>query len=154
MVLERFNVPFGAPAVGLDIDCGAIKAVQIGRSAGSHTLQHVGYRKLQPGAIADGEVADQDLLAYELKTAPAKAALDRPARARAARIRQVVEVRDCLTAAETCRHRKGSVVLSSVARRRRGAKAQRAGCRQRGNVRVVDRGLAACRAANTPNASW
>jgi type IV pilus assembly protein PilM len=67
MVLERFNVPFGAPAVGLDIDCGAIKAVQIGGSAGSHTLQHVGYRKLQPGAIADGEVADQDLLAYELR---------------------------------------------------------------------------------------
>jgi type IV pilus assembly protein PilM len=67
MVLERFNVPFGAPAVGLDIDCGAIKAVQIGGSAGSHTLQHVGYRKLQSGAIADGEVADQDLLAYELR---------------------------------------------------------------------------------------
>jgi type IV pilus assembly protein PilM len=66
-VLERFNVPFGAPAVGLDIDCGAIKAVQIGGSVGSHTLQHVGYRKLQPGAIADGEVADQDLLAYELR---------------------------------------------------------------------------------------
>jgi type IV pilus assembly protein PilM len=67
MVLERFNVPFGAPAVGLDIDRGAIKAVKIGGSAGSHTLQHVGYRKLQPGAIADGEVADQDLLAYELR---------------------------------------------------------------------------------------
>jgi type IV pilus assembly protein PilM len=67
MVLERFNVPFGAPAVGLDIDRGAIKAVQIVGSAASHTLQHVGYRKLQPGAIADGEVADQDLLAYELR---------------------------------------------------------------------------------------
>jgi type IV pilus assembly protein PilM len=67
MVLQRFNVPFGAPAVGLDIDRGAIKAVQIGGSAGSHTLQHVGYRKLQPGAIADGEVSDQDLLAYELR---------------------------------------------------------------------------------------
>jgi len=67
MVLERFNIPFGAPAVGLDIDRGAIKAVQIGGSAGRHTLQHVGYRKLQPGAIADGEVSDQDLLAYELR---------------------------------------------------------------------------------------
>jgi type IV pilus assembly protein PilM len=67
MVLEGFNVPFGAPAVGLDIDRGAIKAVQIVGSAGSHTLQHVGYRRLQPGAIADGEVADQDLLAYELR---------------------------------------------------------------------------------------
>jgi Tfp pilus assembly PilM family ATPase len=131
MVLERFNVPFGAPAVGLDIDCGAIKAVQIGRSAGSHTLQHVGYRKLKPGAIADGEVADQDLLAYELKTAPAKAALDRPARARAARIRQVM-VRSCLTVAETCRHRKGSVVLSSVARWRQVAKAQRGGLSAKG----------------------
>ena len=67
MVLERFNVPFGAPAVGLDIDRGAIKAVQIGGGGGDYTLQHVGYRKLQPGAIADGEVADQDLLAYELR---------------------------------------------------------------------------------------
>ncbi len=67
MVLERFNVPFGAPAVGLDIDRGAVKAVQIGGGSGSYTLQHVGYRKLQPGAIVDGEVADQDLLAYELR---------------------------------------------------------------------------------------
>ena len=67
MVLERFRVPFGAPAVGLDIDRGAIKAVQIGGGSGGYTLQHVGYRKLQPGAIADGEVADHDLLAYELR---------------------------------------------------------------------------------------
>ena len=67
MVLERFNVPFGAPAVGLDIDRGAIKAAQIGGGSGGYTLQHVGYRKLQPGAIVDGEVADQDLLAYELR---------------------------------------------------------------------------------------
>ena len=67
MVLERFNVPFGAPAVGLDIDRGAVKAVQIGGRGGSYTLQHVGYRKLQPGAVVDGEVADQDLLAYELR---------------------------------------------------------------------------------------
>ena len=67
MVLERFNVPFGAPAVGLDIDRGAVKAVQIGGRSGGYTLQHVGYRKLQPGAVVDGEVADQDLLAYELR---------------------------------------------------------------------------------------
>jgi type IV pilus assembly protein PilM len=67
VVLERFNVPFGAPAVGLDIDRGAIKAVQIGGGSGGYTLQHVGYRKLQPGAIVDGEVAGQDLLAYELR---------------------------------------------------------------------------------------
>lgn len=67
MVLERFNVPFGAPAVGLDIDRGAVKAVQIGGRGGGYTLQHVGYRKLQPGAVVDGEVADQDLLAYELR---------------------------------------------------------------------------------------
>ena len=67
MVLERLNVPFGAPAVGLDIDRGAVKAVQIGGRGGGYTLQHVGYRKLQPGAVVDGEVADQDLLAYELR---------------------------------------------------------------------------------------
>src|SRR5918998_5578559 len=67
MVLERFNVPFGGPAVGLDIDRGAVKAVQIGGGSAGYTLQHVGYRKLQPGAIVDGEVADQNLLAYELR---------------------------------------------------------------------------------------
>jgi type IV pilus assembly protein PilM len=41
--------------------------VQIGGSSAGYTLQHVGYRKLQAGAIADGEVADHDLLAYELR---------------------------------------------------------------------------------------
>jgi type IV pilus assembly protein PilM len=63
MVLGRLS----APAVGLDIDRGAIKAVQISQGGGGYMLQHVGYRKLQPGAIADGEVADHDLLTYELK---------------------------------------------------------------------------------------
>src|ERR687885_2060787 len=56
-----------SPAVGLDIDRGAINAVQISQGDGSYTLQHVGYRKLPAGAIAEGEVADHDLLAYELK---------------------------------------------------------------------------------------
>ena len=56
-----------APAVGLDIDRGAIKAVQISQSGGNYMLQHVGYRKLPMGAVADGEVADHDLLASELK---------------------------------------------------------------------------------------
>jgi len=54
-------------AVGLDIDRGAIKAVQISESGGNYTLQHVGYRKLSPGAVSEGEVADGDLLAAELK---------------------------------------------------------------------------------------
>jgi len=63
MVLERFS----SPAVGLDIDRGAIKAVQISQASGSFTLQHVGYRKLPAGAVAEGEVADHDLLSYELK---------------------------------------------------------------------------------------
>ncbi len=63
MVLERFR----APAVGLDIDRGAIKAVQVSPGGGSYTLQHVGYRKLAAGAVADGEVADHDLLASELR---------------------------------------------------------------------------------------
>ncbi len=58
---------FRSQAVGLDIDRGAIKAVQISQSAGGYTLQHVGYRKLPTGAVADGEVADHDLLAGELK---------------------------------------------------------------------------------------
>jgi type IV pilus assembly protein PilM len=51
----------------LDIDRGALKAVQISESGGNYTLQHVGYRKLPPGAVSEGEVADGDLLAAELK---------------------------------------------------------------------------------------
>ena len=58
---------FRPQAVGLDIDRGAIKAVQLLPSGGSYTLQHVGYRKLPAGAVADGEVADHDLLSAELK---------------------------------------------------------------------------------------
>jgi type IV pilus assembly protein PilM len=55
-----------APVVGLDIDRGAIKAVQISQGDGGYMLRHVGYRKLPMGAVADGEVADHDLLASEL----------------------------------------------------------------------------------------
>jgi type IV pilus assembly protein PilM len=62
-VFERFS----SPVVGLDIDRGAIKAVQLSQGGGNYTLQHVGYRRLPPGAIAEGEVADHDLLAHELK---------------------------------------------------------------------------------------
>jgi type IV pilus assembly protein PilM len=58
---------FKTPAVGLDIDRGAIKAVQVSRSSGSFALQHVGYRRLPPGAVSDGEVADHELLSYEIK---------------------------------------------------------------------------------------
>lgn len=47
------------------MDRGAIKAVQVSRSGGDYTLQHVGYRRLPPGAITEGEVADHDLLAAE-----------------------------------------------------------------------------------------
>ncbi len=69
-VPDAFKAPgavFGAPAVGLDIDRGALKAVQVSQGGGSYTLQHVGYRRLPVGAIADGEVADHDLLAAELR---------------------------------------------------------------------------------------
>ena len=78
MVLQRFSSrlvsrfssivsTFSTPAVGLDIDRGAIKAVQVSQSGGAYTLQHVGYRKLPAGAVAEGEVTDHDMLAYELK---------------------------------------------------------------------------------------
>ena len=53
--------------VVLDIARGALKAVQISESGGNYALQHVGYRKLPPGAVSEGEVADGDLLAAELK---------------------------------------------------------------------------------------
>lgn len=58
---------FRAQAVGMDIDHGAIKAVQVSSSGGDYTLQHVGYRRLPPGTITEGEVADQDLLASEIQ---------------------------------------------------------------------------------------
>jgi type IV pilus assembly protein PilM len=57
----------GARTVGLDIDRGSIKAVQISGAGGGYALQHVGYHRLPPGTILDGEVADHDLLAAEIK---------------------------------------------------------------------------------------
>ena len=57
----------GSRTIGLDIDRGALKAVQAARSAGAYTLRHVGYHRLPPGAIVEGEVADADLLAAEIK---------------------------------------------------------------------------------------
>jgi len=51
----------------MDIDRGAIKAVQVTPGSGGGTLQHVGYRRLPPGAVADGEVADYDLLVSEIR---------------------------------------------------------------------------------------
>lgn len=57
----------GGTAIGLDIDSGAVKAMQVSRSGGSRILQHVGYRRLPSGIIVDGEVADHDLLAAELQ---------------------------------------------------------------------------------------
>ena len=57
----------GARTVGLDIDRGSIKAVQVSGAGGGYTLQHVGYHRLPPGTILDGEVADHDLLAAEIK---------------------------------------------------------------------------------------
>ena len=57
----------GSRVVGLDIDRGSIKAVQVSGAGGGYTLQHVGYHRLAPGTILDGEVADHDLLAAEIK---------------------------------------------------------------------------------------
>jgi type IV pilus assembly protein PilM len=57
----------GSPVIGMDVDRGAIKAVQLSKSGGNYTLRHVGYHRLPPGAIIEGEVADPDLLAAEIK---------------------------------------------------------------------------------------
>jgi type IV pilus assembly protein PilM len=57
----------GSRAVGLDIDRGALKAVQVSGSAGAYALRHVGYHRLPPGAIVEGEVADADVLAAEIR---------------------------------------------------------------------------------------
>ena len=58
---------FGSPAIGLDVDRGALKAVQLSKSGGNFILRHVGYHRLPPGVISEGEVADSDLLAAEIK---------------------------------------------------------------------------------------
>jgi type IV pilus assembly protein PilM len=53
--------------IGVDIDRGSIKAVQLQSSGAGYVLQHVGYHKLPPGVIVEGEVADQNLLAAEIR---------------------------------------------------------------------------------------
>jgi len=57
----------GSRTVGLDIDRGSLKAVQISGAGGGYVLQHVGYHRLPPGTILDGEVADHELLAAEIR---------------------------------------------------------------------------------------
>ena len=57
----------GSGTIGLDVDRGAIKAVQLAASGGAYTLRHVGYHRLPPGVIAGGEVADPEQLAAEIK---------------------------------------------------------------------------------------
>jgi type IV pilus assembly protein PilM len=57
----------GSRNVGLDIDRGSLKAVQISGAGGGYILQHVGYHRLPPGTILDGEVADHELLAAEIR---------------------------------------------------------------------------------------
>jgi type IV pilus assembly protein PilM len=56
-----------AGTIGVDIDRGSIKAVQLQDSGAGYVLQHVGYHRLPPGVIVDGEVADQNLLASEIR---------------------------------------------------------------------------------------
>ena len=53
----------GSRTIGLDIDRGALKAVEVSRSASVYALRHVGYHRLPPGAIVEGEVADGEVLA-------------------------------------------------------------------------------------------
>ena len=65
--LRRFRRVGSRRNIGIDIDRGSIKAAQISSSGGGYVLQHVGYHKLPPGTIIEGEVADHDLLAAEIK---------------------------------------------------------------------------------------
>lgn len=57
----------GSRNIGLDIDRGALKAVQVSRSGDDFALRHVGYHRLPPGAVVDGEVADVELLGAEIR---------------------------------------------------------------------------------------
>ena len=65
--MGRFGRLGGARTIGIDIDRGSIKAVQLSGSGGGYVLQHVGYHRLPPGIIVDGEVADHNLLASEIR---------------------------------------------------------------------------------------
>ncbi len=65
--MERLRGLGGSRTIGVDIDRGSIKAVQLAGSGGGYVLQHVGYHRLPPGTIVDGEVADQNLLASEIR---------------------------------------------------------------------------------------
>ncbi|WP_165874216.1 type IV pilus assembly protein PilM [Rubrobacter taiwanensis] len=58
---------FRSRSIGLDIDHGSLKAVEVSQGRGAYTLHHVGYRRLPREAIAGGEVADAELLASELR---------------------------------------------------------------------------------------
>lgn len=64
--LRRIGRP-GGGSIGLDIDRGAVKAVQLSEGGGGYALRHVGYHRLPPGAIVEGEVADPELLSAEIK---------------------------------------------------------------------------------------
>ena len=65
--MGRFRGLGRSGKIGVDIDRGSIKAVQLQSSGGGYVLQHVGYHRLPPGVIVDGEVADQNLLSSELR---------------------------------------------------------------------------------------
>jgi type IV pilus assembly protein PilM len=56
----------GKTSVGLDIDRGALKAVEVSYRGGEYTLRHVGYHRLPSGTVVNGEVADAGLLAEEI----------------------------------------------------------------------------------------
>ena len=67
--MERFKsfARLGSRTIGMDVDRGAIKAVQISGGGGGNVLQHVGYHRLPPGVVVEGEIADHDLLAAEIR---------------------------------------------------------------------------------------
>lgn len=66
--LPRLRLPtLKAPVIGMDVDRGAIKAVQVSRSGDGYTLRHVGYHRLPEGVISNGEVADTELLSREIR---------------------------------------------------------------------------------------
>jgi type IV pilus assembly protein PilM len=65
--VERFRGIGRSGTIGVDIDRGSIKAVQLQSTGAGYVLQHVGYHRLPPGVIVEGEVADQNLLAAEIR---------------------------------------------------------------------------------------
>lgn len=68
--VSQFNISIGSkgrPSVGLDIGSSAVRAVQLGGSAERPKILRFGQVGLEPGAVVEGEVRDEQAVATAVK---------------------------------------------------------------------------------------